>query len=167
MRALSSIGCAKTSDHHLPSNRLRIVLEIYFNLIFFFLVYRALNRLRCSPSHSPLNFRGLCHDFCPAISQSTSPLTRKTASPICALTILRRTRSGTCSRCSALLAERLTTTMSGLTASWVCLFLFACVPGSSQFLNQELNEMSGSRGEANFVWRCKNCKVGSHNLSRD
>ncbi|KAM0515996.1 hypothetical protein ACHAPE_005617 [Trichoderma viride] len=22
----------------------------------------------------------------------------------------------------------------------------------------ELNEMSGSRGEANFVWRCKNCK---------
>lgn len=23
---------------------------------------------------------------------------------------------------------------------------------------QEMNEMSGSRGEANFVWRCKNCK---------
>ncbi len=23
----------------------------------------------------------------------------------------------------------------------------------------EQNEMSGSRGEANFVWRCKNCKV--------
>ncbi|ODA81003.1 hypothetical protein RJ55_03964 [Drechmeria coniospora] len=22
----------------------------------------------------------------------------------------------------------------------------------------EMNEMSGSRGEANFVWRCKNCK---------
>ncbi|PHH61512.1 hypothetical protein CDD81_303 [Ophiocordyceps australis] len=22
----------------------------------------------------------------------------------------------------------------------------------------ELNEMSGSRGEANFVWKCKNCK---------
>lgn len=26
-------------------------------------------------------------------------------------------------------------------------------------LNQEDNDMSGSRGEANFVWRCKNCKV--------
>lgn len=25
---------------------------------------------------------------------------------------------------------------------------------------QEQNEMSGSRGEANFVWKCKNCKVG-------
>ncbi|CAJ2512110.1 Uu.00g077350.m01.CDS01 [Anthostomella pinea] len=24
--------------------------------------------------------------------------------------------------------------------------------------NQEMNELSGSRGEANFVWRCKNCK---------
>lgn len=24
---------------------------------------------------------------------------------------------------------------------------------------QENNEMSGSRGEANFVWKCKNCKV--------
>lgn len=23
----------------------------------------------------------------------------------------------------------------------------------------ETNEVSGSRGEANFVWRCKNCKV--------
>lgn len=23
---------------------------------------------------------------------------------------------------------------------------------------QENNEMSGSRGEANFVWKCKNCK---------
>lgn len=22
--------------------------------------------------------------------------------------------------------------------------------------------MSGSRGEANFVWKCKNCKVSSH-----
>ncbi|KAK3051880.1 hypothetical protein LTR09_006834 [Extremus antarcticus] len=25
-------------------------------------------------------------------------------------------------------------------------------------LSQEQNEQSGSRGEANFVWRCKNCK---------
>ena len=24
---------------------------------------------------------------------------------------------------------------------------------------QDMNEMSGSRGEANFVWKCKNCKV--------
>lgn len=24
---------------------------------------------------------------------------------------------------------------------------------------QEANDMSGSRGEANFVWRCKSCKV--------
>ncbi|THW75550.1 DUF866-domain-containing protein [Aureobasidium pullulans] len=24
----------------------------------------------------------------------------------------------------------------------------------------EQNEVSGSRGEANFVWKCKNCKVG-------
>ncbi|KAH0846563.1 hypothetical protein AYO21_11423 [Fonsecaea monophora] len=23
---------------------------------------------------------------------------------------------------------------------------------------QEMNEQSGSRGEANFVWKCKNCK---------
>lgn len=23
-----------------------------------------------------------------------------------------------------------------------------------------MNEQSGSRGEANFVWKCKNCKVG-------
>ena len=28
-------------------------------------------------------------------------------------------------------------------------------------LIQEVNQMSGSRGEANFVWKCKNCKVGS------
>lgn len=28
--------------------------------------------------------------------------------------------------------------------------------------NQETNEMSGSRGEANFVWKCKNCKVSSY-----
>lgn len=27
---------------------------------------------------------------------------------------------------------------------------------------QEQNEQSGSRGEANFVWRCKNCKVRSY-----
>lgn len=27
---------------------------------------------------------------------------------------------------------------------------------------QEQNEQSGSRGEANFVWRCKNCKVCLH-----
>lgn len=24
---------------------------------------------------------------------------------------------------------------------------------------QETNEVSGSKGEANFVWKCKNCKV--------
>ncbi len=24
---------------------------------------------------------------------------------------------------------------------------------------KDANEMSGSRGEANFVWKCKNCKV--------
>ena len=36
-----------------------------------------------------------------------------------------------------------------------------------------MNEQSGSRGEANFVWRCKNCKVGlgqkrmSHKTSSD
>jgi hypothetical protein len=29
-------------------------------------------------------------------------------------------------------------------------------------LLQESNEMSGSRGEANFVWKCKNCKVCSY-----
>lgn len=27
---------------------------------------------------------------------------------------------------------------------------------------QDNNEMSGSRGEANFVWKCKNCKVRLH-----
>jgi hypothetical protein len=26
-------------------------------------------------------------------------------------------------------------------------------------ISQETNEMSGSRGEANFVWKCKNCKA--------
>ena len=26
--------------------------------------------------------------------------------------------------------------------------------------NKEQNEVSGSKGEANFVWRCKSCKVG-------
>ncbi|KPI37001.1 uncharacterized protein AB675_6078 [Cyphellophora attinorum] len=26
----------------------------------------------------------------------------------------------------------------------------------------EMNEQSGSRGEANFVWKCKNCKRESH-----
>jgi hypothetical protein len=34
--------------------------------------------------------------------------------------------------------------------------------GSNSFTKafvQETNEMSGSRGEANFVWKCKNCKV--------
>ncbi|KAF4309721.1 hypothetical protein GTA08_BOTSDO03226 [Botryosphaeria dothidea] len=33
----------------------------------------------------------------------------------------------------------------------------------------EQNELSGSRGEANFVWKCKNCKVKDckfHNFSR-
>ena len=25
--------------------------------------------------------------------------------------------------------------------------------------SQESNEVSGSKGEANFVWRCKSCKV--------
>lgn len=29
-----------------------------------------------------------------------------------------------------------------------------------------MNEMSGSRGEANFVWKCKNCKVSAWNPSR-
>lgn len=24
------------------------------------------------------------------------------------------------------------------------------------------NEVSGSKGEANFVWRCKSCKVSDH-----
>lgn len=32
----------------------------------------------------------------------------------------------------------------------------------THILEQETNEMSGSRGEANFVWRCKNCKVYLH-----
>ncbi|KAF6810991.1 duf866 domain protein [Colletotrichum musicola] len=31
-------------------------------------------------------------------------------------------------------------------------------PASFTNKNQENNEMSGSRGEANFVWKCKNCK---------
>jgi hypothetical protein len=31
---------------------------------------------------------------------------------------------------------------------------------------QESNDQSGSRGEANFVWRCKNCKVGPNCRSR-
>ena len=26
--------------------------------------------------------------------------------------------------------------------------------------SKEQNEVSGSKGEANFVWRCKSCKVG-------
>ena len=26
--------------------------------------------------------------------------------------------------------------------------------------SKEQNEVSGSKGEANFVWRCKTCKVG-------
>lgn len=30
---------------------------------------------------------------------------------------------------------------------------------ASNTLLKEQNEMSGSRGEANFVWKCKNCKV--------
>lgn len=33
---------------------------------------------------------------------------------------------------------------------------------STRFIDkhqQEANELSGSRGEANFVWKCKNCKV--------
>jgi hypothetical protein len=30
--------------------------------------------------------------------------------------------------------------------------------------HQDQNEQSGSRGEANFVWRCKNCKVRSCNV---
>ena len=28
--------------------------------------------------------------------------------------------------------------------------------------SKEQNEVSGSKGEANFVWRCKSCKVGHH-----
>ena len=27
---------------------------------------------------------------------------------------------------------------------------------------KEQNEVSGSKGEANFVWRCKSCKVNDH-----
>jgi hypothetical protein len=30
---------------------------------------------------------------------------------------------------------------------------------SASYPDQEMNDMSGSRGEANFVWKCKNCKV--------
>lgn len=29
-----------------------------------------------------------------------------------------------------------------------------------------MREMSGSKGESNFVWRCKNCKVGNFELFR-
>jgi hypothetical protein len=29
-------------------------------------------------------------------------------------------------------------------------------------IEQEANEMQGSRGEANFVWKCKSCKVSSN-----
>ena len=45
----------------------------------------------------------------------------------------------------------------------VCMFA-RCVPraGTRRLMAaQENNEMSGSRGEANFVWKCKNCKVCS------
>ena len=31
----------------------------------------------------------------------------------------------------------------------------------------EQNEVSGSKGEANFVWKCKNCKVSSPLSTRD
>ncbi|KAF7562403.1 hypothetical protein G7046_g1760 [Stylonectria norvegica] len=31
------------------------------------------------------------------------------------------------------------------------------IDANSEFV-QETNDMSGSRGEANFVWKCKNCK---------
>jgi hypothetical protein len=36
-------------------------------------------------------------------------------------------------------------------------------PGSSMLtpLCQEMNEQQGSRGEANFVWKCQNCKVSN------
>lgn len=32
-------------------------------------------------------------------------------------------------------------------------------PNFVTMTRHEMNEMSGSRGEANFVWKCKNCKV--------
>jgi hypothetical protein len=34
-----------------------------------------------------------------------------------------------------------------------------CLANHTKIFEQEMNEMSGSRGEANFVWKCKNCKV--------
>jgi hypothetical protein len=43
---------------------------------------------------------------------------------------------------------------------FVCLDLGSpCIRLSNLLLKQEMNEVSGSRGEANFVWKCKNCKV--------
>jgi len=34
-------------------------------------------------------------------------------------------------------------------------------PKVVSFNQKEEHELSGSRGSANFVWRCSNCKVGS------
>ncbi|KAK3203971.1 hypothetical protein GRF29_106g1241701 [Pseudopithomyces chartarum] len=37
-------------------------------------------------------------------------------------------------------------------------FKVQCTSCRETHPNFEMNEMSGSRGEANFVWKCKNCK---------
>ena len=38
------------------------------------------------------------------------------------------------------------------------LFPLVITSASADLYSQEENEISGSRGEANFVWKCKNCK---------
>lgn len=56
--------------------------------------------------------------------------------------------------------------------NWVTLnrFVRLCAQFSPHYilteLSQENHEQSGSRGEANFVWKCKNCKVRSSTHDR-
>lgn len=41
----------------------------------------------------------------------------------------------------------------------VCFYIFEKYGCADLKPLKESNELSGSRGEANFVWRCKSCKV--------
>lgn len=70
-----------------------------------------------------------------------------------------RTISGTPSKSSVALVEKSIQIMSTLADSSVESFYLVLVKLN---VHQEANDMSGSRGEANFVWKCKSCKVRDH-----
>lgn len=130
------------------------------------LVISSLGRLPgCLPSSSRRNCRGRLRTRQKHVSnQPTDSIPKE--SPACAPKTRRTIRFGTCSRSSALLAERRTQIMSESTVLYALRLEAGSVVGRECSWIKETKEMSGSRGEANFVWKCKNCKVWRHQFWR-